>query len=466
MTLRTVIMIAEAQISVLQAAGDVFVFSATKDISGLTAEAADLELTEIIRRKGFVKTGTEVWVVFPRKNVVMRQMILPSLDTEELRQMVELQCVSQVPYAREDVAMDYMAVGGTGDGYSSVVLVAVLREQYQRVIRVCVAAGMPLKHMTLSSWGLAQWCLRFSIVAQEASVCVVDLAATECELCFCGHGKVFTSRQLDWGYTQLTGGSVQGFVRQLDMTLSNYAKQKTGPLPSAIVFVSQEPRVEGFCQMLTEEFAMPVHWTQPGQKAQWKRREDEEAGKALRASVMGVAWAQEKGFDLIPEDIKWGAHQRAKRSMALRVAVAGVLTLFALVMAFSVERIKGGFYAESLERRASALKVKVNKIEEKTGRIRMLAALINERVFLSDVIAAIYQSIPPGMSLASLSLSQGYSMVLQGVALRNEDINIFQKALLSSGWFNKVGLEFVNKRIEARGEVNFFKIVLGIKDRH
>ncbi|MBF0386487.1 MAG: pilus assembly protein PilM [Candidatus Omnitrophica bacterium] len=467
MTIRTVIMITDTRVSVLQVSGDAVVFSAVQELTG-PAPDPGAGLVGLARSKGFMRAGAEVWVVFPRKSVIMRQLVLPSRDPEELRRMVELQCAQQVPYAREDIALDFMALdgnaGGYPAGYTGVVLAAVLREQYQRVIQACAGAGVPLKHMTLSSWGLAQWCARFSVAAPEAASCVIDLQDAECEICVCGRGKVFTSRYLDWGFTQLAAGSIQGFIRQLEMTLANYTRQKSGPAALSIVVVSPEVRDESFCQELTQSFGLPVHWEAPAGKVQWKGKPAPGRDNAPRAALIGVALAREKGFDLIPDEIKLGAQERQRRSMAWRLALAGGLAFLALIAVFSVERVKGGLYVEALENESADLKVKAAKVEEKSGRIRLLAGLINDRLFVADVIAAIYQAIPPGMSLVSLSLSQGYSMVLQGVAIRNEDINIFQKALLASGWFGKVGLEFVNKRIEASGEVNFFKIVLQIKD--
>ncbi len=462
MTGRTVITMTDTHISVLQAAGDMMTFAAVKEIRDLAPEAAGRELTELVRRKGFAP-GMDVWVVLLRKNVIMRQMVLPSHDPEELRRMVELQCARQVPYAREDIAMDFLPIDSTEDGYTRVVLVAVLREQYQRMISVCSSAGLALKHMTLGSWGLAQWCARFSAAAAEAAVCVVDLSDFECEICLCGRGSVFSSRQVDWGHARLEQ-EVQGFVRQLNLTLSSYARQKIGPLPTAMVVVSGKPKAESFCQTLGREFSLPVYWEDPGQGISWRRRENG-SEKTVPVSALGVALARGKGFDLIPEDIKRDAHQRVRRWMTWRIAVAGGLAVVLLALVFSIDRIKGGLYAETLERQTAALKIKAGKVEEKAGRLNMLAELINDRVFLSDVIVAVDQAFPPGMSLVSLSLSRGYSLVLQGTAVRNEDINIFQKALLSSGWFSKVGLEFVNKRVETRGEVNFFKLVLKIRAR-
>src|SRR3989338_8275185 len=77
---------------------------------------------------GTVKTvPEEIIAVIPRELVLTRVVKFPSIQDEELAQMVELYAKAQLPYPREQLVMDFHVLS-RAEGFSTVAVIACQRD--------------------------------------------------------------------------------------------------------------------------------------------------------------------------------------------------------------------------------------------------------------------------------------------------------------------------------------------------
>ena len=190
----TVFHISEGTIKFLQAAG-----ARKKTITAFdvieTGQSTDDQISR--RLSALVKPlrlsggQARVIVLVPRARLILRHLTLPSHKTNELRAMIDLQVAGHIPYAREEVEIDFQILTKTADGYSKVVVVIIPREEAMRYWKIFADARIPVDRMTISSVGL--WLLyrqQPDLPGQSGGIIEVDVDRSEICLCQIGRAHV------------------------------------------------------------------------------------------------------------------------------------------------------------------------------------------------------------------------------------------------------------------------------------
>ena len=79
-------------------------------IDQLTDAQISQRLSVLIKQQHLRWREARVVVLIPRTRSILRYMTLPSHQESELRAMIDLQVVSHIPYAREEVEIDFQVL--------------------------------------------------------------------------------------------------------------------------------------------------------------------------------------------------------------------------------------------------------------------------------------------------------------------------------------------------------------------
>src|SRR5665213_3064123 len=74
-----------------------------------------------LRKLNFAES--RVTLLVPRSRVILRNMLFPSQKSDEIRSMINLQVGNRIPFAIEEVEIDFQILSKTEDGYSKVAVV-------------------------------------------------------------------------------------------------------------------------------------------------------------------------------------------------------------------------------------------------------------------------------------------------------------------------------------------------------
>ena len=116
----------------------------------------------------------------PRQMVNIRMLELPSMDPDEISDMVGFQAGKQTPYSKDEVAFDYKMLESDRDGYTRVLLAIVQRSVLRQRYSLLEEAGIEVARMSVSSEGVLNWYEQAAKGEQQApgASVLVDIDST------------------------------------------------------------------------------------------------------------------------------------------------------------------------------------------------------------------------------------------------------------------------------------------------
>jgi len=93
------------------------------EIQGLSDE----EITKSIQSSltSLRLSSPEVIIIIPSHATIAKNIEIPSLSEEEIREIVDLQAGRHTPYSREEIIIDYINIGAYRENYTKILLIIV-----------------------------------------------------------------------------------------------------------------------------------------------------------------------------------------------------------------------------------------------------------------------------------------------------------------------------------------------------
>jgi Tfp pilus assembly protein PilN len=163
-------------------------------------------------------------------------------------------------------------------------------------------------------------------------------------------------------------------------------------------------------------------------------------------------------LNLIPWEAKSAKIKKEQRLHLVRITVLLVLALAAGIFTMNVVTIKRNWLLAQLNTEVKKSQSQIKTLQSKLQMINAVDQFLGRRLILADVVSELDGMLPPATLLTTLSVNNDRVLVLQGMSKRPSDVNMFQQALLNSGHFGNIKLDYVNKSLMADGEVSVFQI--------
>ena len=406
--------------------------------------------------------------IIPRRFAILRHMAFPSHTEHEIQKMVNLQIVKQVPYPKEDILLDYSLLLKEPSGYSKVLVVAVHKEVADRYLKIFHAANLSPSQLTLSSVGLLHWYIfeeKFFKEKNNRPVVVINIDAVNAEICFCHHQKLLFSRNLNFGARDLSEEKIAAFIEQVGLTIATYAKEKIGEDIAEIIFVGALRDAHVLKTRLEAEYKLPVKFFRSLEhvtvKKDIKMLDLDRLGISL-AVALGLMTGLETFVNLMPIEVSGKREMKAKRQEFLRLLFFIGLIMILVGFIFAIRIYKQEFYLRQIEQKNTEIVERVNIIKEKVKRLDFMNGRMSPKVTVIDIVRELYQLTPPDVSFNLISIDENNVLTLQGVSETGSGVNLFQKNLANSPFFQDVNLQYVTKRKIFKGELTDFKMTCQI----
>lgn len=413
--------------------------------------------------------GAEVIVLIPRMNAILRHLTLPSHDQEELRSMIDLQIVNTIPYAREDVELDFQVLSKNSDGYSKVMAVIVPEEKAMRYWKLFAGARIPVTRMTLSSVGL--WLLYQQQPELPAWASgIIDLDENHSEICLCRKDFWLTSREIPIGLAQMRNDDLEEFLRHWRLTCNSLAVEKNLEQPVRSVYLlswtaQAQPLAAALgggpnCTVAEIDLIkrLPV-----SKNIVWSQAVKE---KALRlAALAGVAISgQTPPVNLIPRSLTRQEQQKSSRRDLVTTGAWAAVAVIMVGLASSANIFKERVQLKRLQEQWEQLKPQADKTQRRLKQVHEMEQALAARPVFAEWAGELYRLLPPEVVLSGFSLADGNRVSLEGMSVESGDINQLQRTLADSGVFTNVNLDYVNRRVgEDNQTFNYFKISCVVK---
>ncbi len=331
--------------------------------------------------------GAEIMVCVPRQAVTVRTFELPSADSREVSDMIDLQIAKQTPYSRDEIVFDYRLSAGTREGYTRVMLViapsAVMRQRF----RMLEDAGLKVRLITASTDGLAA-ALQCRLAGTETGlgggVGLLDVDAGNAELLVLQDGMVLFSRSLAVGARDLAGDPVAGSERLIQETaraLETFRHESPSVGIDRLLLAGATGGQDGLSDRLRSILGLPVALFDTlkgvGGNGSAAITGDERARDVSLTAVAGVALAPERlEIDLTPESI---LTRRAIARRAAEMTVTAILGM-AVVTLLSTWVESRLFVRQHYRDRLMARVQSTTPVAEEVESMRRKVAIVSGRM--------------------------------------------------------------------------------------
>ncbi len=444
----TIVEITESHVRFLQAYRGTdavhIVFDQEKELPVSSQE----KISEVISKffSSHRKKRGEIIAVIPRRQVILKHLKFPSTVDEELRGMVKLQAVQNLPYAKEDMVWDYIVLDKEPSGFTRVLILAVHRQVVDRYLRIFHGAGRDLDKLALSSFGLFYWysdqIKNFGRIAADPIV-MLNIDRTHSEICFLDKGRLCFSRSIPVGEKDLSQEMIPAFKKQLISTMEIYQKEQMGEMAETILLICALSEVSLLAEELKKEMGIAVETIAP---PSWP-------------ALAGLAYCDSaKIINFMPEEIKRFKNSKKKRNEMVKTLTCFLIMVIATASAFGVHIGKDWLFLKQLQAEQSKIKPAVKKIEERKKQLRFMKDQMAFRIQAADFLSELFQLMPEGVFLSSLSLNQEGFLLLQGFTQDGGKVNVFQEKLLKAAFLKNVTLQYSTKQKSYDTELTHFQI--------
>ena len=414
----------------------------------------------------------EITLVVPRRLTILKQMRLPSHNEEEIKKMIGLQLVNQIPYPLEDIVYDYDILEKDNGGYTQVLTIIVHKEVSDRYVHLFKKLGVNLSKLMLSSLGLLGW-----LIYQESRktnriqqpVALIDIDVVHTEICFCHNKKLLFSRNINYGARDLSVNNIMELFNQIHLSLETYRKDHIGPDLKKVLLLSMMPETVALKDKIEKELKISSEVLTPFDNILCHENINlssikEQLGVSLSVAFGVLLSDFKKSMNLIPQEV----HDIKQINLIKRQwGKFFVLLLTTLILCFSIIGIE--FYQKYnalkvLEEKAGQLAPKIKMAKEKIKFVKDFRREFQQRIFLADLINTLNALTPAEISIRSLEIAEDRTLTLQGYAQTTASVNDFRARLVQSPVFKNVNQQFATQRKIFNLDLTDFKITCSLQD--
>lgn len=384
----------------------------------------------------------------PRQVVNIRMLELPSTDSNEIADMVDLQVGKQTPYSRDEIVSDYKIVGSDREGYCRVMLVIVQRSVLRHRFSILEDAGVEVRRMTVSSEGLLNWC-RQAIEGADKATAILDIDSFYSDFVVVARKNMIFTRSILVGANQLNEDYdtwKDKLVREVKQSLEMCQSESHGKNPVRLLVSGAGPNFQGLSEYLGSHLNLPSDIMDSARSAEKMPSQpslkDAEYRTVSITPLIGTAMAPENlEFNLVPDfiTVRKGLIQKAKMLTAF-----GILVMTFLVVSSLYGTLKLSFKRDTLNAIEQEIKAKEPVIREEK---RMLEVIVidrerrDSRLSMVNLITEIHKLTPAGITsdLIAIDVEKEKAQVtVSGEGQSNDDVQTFRAKLEQSLLFRDV----------------------------
>lgn len=426
-------------------------------------------LGEIVRGKNI--QPDDIVVIIPRRFAIIKQMRLPSHNEAEIKKMIGLHLVNQIPYGLEDVIYDYDMLDKEPGGYSKVLVTIIHKDISRRYVGWFNRIGLPVSRLTISSFGILGWYSyqeRFKKLESNQTSCIINIDQMNTEIVFCHAQRMYFSRQINYGAKDLTSDNMIGLISQTELSLNSYQKESMGPEVKKIIILSTMAEANIIRERMEQQFKVPAEIMTSLENVLCQRRINlsgikSQPGLSLAVGLGLLLAPSKRLINLTPQEVHIHKQSKLRKKelviavLLLMITAASIAGVMALYLYQKIQMVN------NLKDQLAATKPKVSELRRKEEFVGVFRKRLEERILIPELMATLASMTPAEISYRSLELNDRGVLSIQGYAQTGTSVNNFQSTLVRSPVFSEVNLEFATKRKIFNMEVTDFKITSKLK---
>lgn len=438
---------------------------ASYKIQGLS----DDEIVKVIRTslENLKLTNPQVILVIPAHLTIVKNIEIPSLDPQEIREIVDLQAGRHTPYSREEIIIDYIRIGTFRENYTKILLIIVTLSVVRRQVEMLRKAGLETEHIFFSSEAIADVCLTTLQLKHAGSVqTVIHIDSNFTDFVNAANGKLIFMRSIPIGTKHLIGEKERyqtRFVEEIKKSMEAYQAEDIDKISTELILAGAGEGSLELQNLFNGMLHTPVRRSFPYFRKMPSLSEvlknilesHDESFLDVAAPLVCVNMPK---VNLIPAEIKLRQAFEEKSKDVVRFGVL-VMTVIVLVCLFfaNVIYVKSA-YLKKMTAKYTPIIESAQYLDESFSKMQSVKQELKGRTIGTDVLGEIYDFIPKNIQISDIKFNRRGQVSLSGQSKSMSIVFSFIDDMEASSYFKNAEPKRTTKRKTAGDEVVDFEI--------
>lgn len=402
-------------------------------------------------------TNHNIRINIPRHLATVRFLKLPSTDEEEIKNMIKIEAVKQVPYGDEEVISGCRIIEKFNDGYSNVLLAIIQGNVVKRFLDILKGLKIEsVESLSLSSEALFLWYLVAGKHIEEKNVLLVDIDSDHIDIDVLEDNRLVFTRGVS--HDKDLASTSETIVDQIRISIAAYQKESDKTIDK-IVISGVRDRVNECRDLVIKESKVPVEILDQMTNIPITANVVIEQKAASFVELLGLTLRpQDAKINLMPEELQAERRFKLLQGNAIKMLI---LTGF-IIMVSSGLLIKKiydkSIYVSNINLELKKISPQITKAKKMLKDINLVEEEIDKKPLAIDIIREVYKITPSNITFTMLNFETQKTLIIRGNASNLANIFKYISALEDSSYFENVKVKYANKRIMANKETADFEI--------
>lgn len=424
------------------------------EASGISAHLADLFATRSF-------TAKKILLNIPRHQVMARFYHLPSINDEEIKNMVRMEAVKHVPYRDEDIITGHRVIERFKDGYSDVLVAMAQAETVKGLLRILQGAGLRAEKVALGSESLFLWYLAVMRRTKKAAgIALISIDSGYVNMDIIVKQAIVFARA--FSYDPNAPEAMRKAAEEISKSVAIYRKDKNIKIEKMLVS-GAEARLREIGPILKEDAASEAEIVPQTEAVELAEKAEKALSESSFPELIGLALKKEEAaIDLLPEDVKENKEFIVFKKAARRTLVLLGFALLAALCVIGQKIFDKSRLLRILNREIKAMAPRVASAKRMKGDLKIIKGEIQKKPLAIDVLSELYKITPAGMTFNLVDYESGQALLLRGSASSLDGVIRFITIIENAEYFESAKLKYTAKRTRRGKEAIDFEIVCKI----
>lgn len=415
--------------------------------------------------------NAEVIDVIPTHLVISKNIEIPSINMQEIKEIINLQAGRHTPYSREEIIVDYVDIGTYKRSYTKILLIILARQVIKKQFEIFKRAGLKPEKVFLSAEGISRCASQIlKLDTDSAPVAIIHIDDAVSDFTVVYKSKAIFLRSIPIGASNLSEERQifqARFAEEIKRSLESYQSEDIEGNVVSAVLTGAIDDLRDITMAVSDALHIPAKAVSYAHNVIIPNEAFNRMAAVKGVSFFGVSAGllvyQQMKIDLVPEEIKLKKALEERGKQLIRTGIY-VLSIFVVVFLILVSQIYfGTAYLNKLQKKYQPLSAEVEKLEGDYSKTSRVKNYLSMRGYSLEVLSELYNLVNEGLLLNDIRYDdQQQKFSIRGTAESMSLVFSFVERMEKSKYFSDVKTKYTTKRKEGSKDVTDFEIAASL----
>lgn len=406
---------------------------------------------------------------------ITKALQIPSIEDNEIRDILNLQAGRHTPYSREEIIIDYIKLGNFQNVYTKVLVIMVTREAIKRRLGILEIAGIKAQKILFAADGMGKMCSKvIKPLTPDSPRALLDIDAENSSFnIFTDSGLVFT-RSIPVGAKTMKQDRDKGrerLVEELKKSFEAYQAEDISKNPNVLFTAGSNDMRSEINNTLSDTFKDDLKLEVSNMLISNYIKMQEECQKRIKSpgpisfisDIASLNVADSLTIDLIPEEVKLHRRFEEKGRKSVVAGILGMVIFFQICLIFVSKIYYADVYLKQLSDKYKERIEEADNMRLVSAKSSWLKSYIMNKYDAVRVVSQLYELLPDEIFLTGIKIDETGKIFIKGTSESMSRVFSFVTELENDVLFKGVKTEFTESRKEKEKDYSDFGISMAVE---